>query len=463
MLSVVGDSGINKYFLLFMNKKTFSLRGMHCRSCEILTEEELSQVPGVSKVKTNFRTGLVDIFYSGRAPSDAALAEAVERAGYEVGSGERPWFADDMAEWVKALFAIGIVFILYSIVSSLGLLDISLGSEAKLSSLPVVLLLGMVAGFSTCMAIVGGMVLAVTARYSEMHPEASPWQKFVPNIFFNLGRIGGFALLGGLLGAVGSTFQPSSLSVGVLMIVVSFVMLLIGLQLIELFPRLSAWKLTLPKSIAKALGIQSHARKEYSHGRVLLAGALTFFLPCGFTQAVQLFVVTQGSVLGGAFAMGAFALGTAPGLLGIGGISAAATGGFRKFFFKMAGIIVIALGIFNFHNGLALMKLGSGAPKANLTKEVINTDQSTQVVRITQKVNGYFPNQVTVKRGQRVRLIVDSEESYSCAASFLIPKEGIRTRLSPGENVFEFTPEKTGDIPFSCSMGMYRGVIQVID
>jgi sulfite exporter TauE/SafE/copper chaperone CopZ len=444
-----------------MQKKSFSIRGMHCRSCELLTEDELSQVHGVLKVKTNFRTGLVDVFFDGKAPSDGVLAEAVKRAGYEVGKGERPWISDDIAEWVKALFALGMVFILFVIASSFGLFDISLGSEEKLSSLPFVLLLGVVAGLSTCMAIVGGMVLAATARYSEMHPEASSWQKFVPNIYFNLGRIGGFALLGGFLGAVGSTFQLSSFSVGALMIVVSLVMLLIGLQLIELFPRLSAWKIMLPKGIAKALGIQSHAKKEYSHGRVMLLGALTFFLPCGFTQAVQLFVVTQGSIFGGAVSMGAFALGTAPGLLGIGGISAAATGGFRKFFFKMAGIIVISLGIFNFQNGLALMKLGTASPKEQPV--VVTPAGDVQVVRITQKGNGYFPAQVTVKKGQPVKLIVDSQESYSCAASLLIPKEGIRTRLNPGENVFEFTPDQAGDIPFSCSMGMYRGVINVIE
>jgi plastocyanin domain-containing protein len=29
--------------------------------------------------------------------------------------------------------------------------------------------------------------------------------------------------------------------------------------------------------------------------------------------------------------------------------------------------------------------------------------------------------------------------------------------------VIEFTPNETGSIPFSCSMGMYRGVITVVD
>lgn len=452
-----------------MKKITFDISGMHCRSCEILTEEELGKVPGVKKARTNFRSGVAEISYEQKAPSMEALAAAIRSAGYEVGKGERPWLTRDVAAWTEALFALGIVFVLFIFAKSLGLFDVSLGSSEKLSSLPFVLLVGLVAGFSTCMAIVGGMVLAVSARFSEMHPEASMRQKFLPHLYFNLGRIGGFALLGGLLGWFGSVFQLSSLSIGALTLLVGGVMLLLGVQLLELFPRLSAWKLMLPKGIAKAFGLRSHTEKEYSHNRAMLIGAGTFFLPCGFTQLTQLFVVTQGSPMIGALTMGAFALGTAPGLLGIGGVAATATGVFRRFFFKAAGIVVIALGAFNFQNGLALVALGpdrqDGEDRQAENGRVKNIApaKEAQVIRVTQKGNGYFPNQLTVKRGQPVKLIMDSQESYSCAVSLSIPKLGIRKVLSPGENVFEFTPDKTGQIPFSCSMGMYRGVINVTD
>lgn len=448
-----------------MQKKQIFIRGMHCKSCEMLTEEELGNIPGVIKTKTNFRTGSAEIFYQDTEPDSAFIEAAVRRAGYALGVERQPWFSQDISQWVEALFAGGIVFVLFVLAQWFGLFNLSLGANSteNFSSLPFVLLLGIVAGLSTCMAIVGGMVLAVSARFSELHPEASIRQKFLPNVYFNLGRIGGFAVFGGVLGALGSTFQLSSFSIGTLTILVGVVMVLIGIQLLELFPRLSSWKLMLPKGIAKVLGIQSHTKKEYSHSRAMLLGAATFFLPCGFTQAVQLFVVTQGSPFVGAITMGTFALGTAPGLLGIGGISAAAKGGFRRFFFKVAGIVVIALGLFNFENGLALVKLGSTASSIVSGEGSNGSSKEVQVVRITQKVNGYFPNRITVKKGEPVRLIVDSEESYSCAASFTVPKAGIRKTLKPGENVFEFTPKESGDIPFSCSMGMYRGVIEVVE
>lgn len=443
-----------------MDKITIDIAGMTCRSCELLTEGELAKVPGVQKVKTHFRSGTAEVFYEKEKPNVVLLEKAIRDAGYFLGKERRLWISSDIGAWVEFLFALGIVVMLFLFAQALGLFTLSFGATERLESLPFILLLGVVAGFSTCMAIVGGLVLAVAARYSERHPEASARQKFLPDVYFNLGRVGGFAILGGLLGLFGSTLQLSSFSVGILIAAVSVVMLLIGFQLLELFPRLSAWKVMLPKSIARVLGIQSHTQKAYSHTRVMILGALTFFLPCGFTQAVQLYVVTAGSPLIGALSMGVFALGTAPGLLGIGGVAAAARGSFRRFFFKAAGIIVIALGVFNFQNGLTLVSLGTTMKNDVLDGESIG---DWQVIRITQRADGYFPNALTVQKDRPVRLIIDSENSYTCASSFVMPKAGIKKTLSPGENVFEFVPEQSGPIPFSCSMGMYRGTITVVE
>src|SRR3989344_8857035 len=415
-----------------MLKKTFHIRGMHCRSCELLLEAELNDVANVKRVKTHFHSGLAEIFFDKQEPKDAELLAAVQQAGYEIGQGERLWIANNLGSWIEALFAFGIVLTLFLFAKGLGLFDLSFGSDIQLNRLPFVFLLGLAAGFSTCMAIVGGLVLAVSARFSERHPEASVRHKFIPHIYFNLGRIGGFALLGALLGYIGSTFQINALAVGALTVIIGVIMVLVGLQLLELFPRLSGWKLTLPKFLARMLGIQSHTKKEYSHSRAMLLGMLTFFLPCGFTQLVQLFVVTQGSPTLGALTMGTFALGTAPGLLGIGGVAATAKGWFRRFFFKAAGFVVLTLGIFNVNNGSTLVNLGTTGNLLNIQNGL--AVKNMQTIRITQKADGYFPNVLTVKKGQPVRLIVDSQSRYSCAISFMMPKAGIRKVLSPGEN-----------------------------
>ncbi|HCB52054.1 TPA: hypothetical protein DEP21_05855 [Patescibacteria group bacterium] len=57
-----------------------------------------------------------------------------------------------------------------------------------------------------------------------------------------------------------------------------------------------------------------------------MAGVLTFFLPCGFTLAMQILAISSGNFWMGGLIMGFFALGTLPGLLGIGGLLARAKG-----------------------------------------------------------------------------------------------------------------------------------------
>ena len=83
-------------------------------------------------------------------------------------------------------------------------------------------------------------------------------------------------------------------------------------------------------------------------------GAATFFLPCGFTQSMQLYTLTTGSFWTGSLTMLAFALGTLP-VLAIISFSSLSI---RKntssgIFFKTAGLIVIFFGLFNLINALA--------------------------------------------------------------------------------------------------------------
>lgn len=80
-----------------------------------------------------------------------------------------------------------------------------------------------------------------------------------------------------------------------------------------------------------------------------------------------------------------------------------------------------------------------------------------------KNANGYSPNSFTIKKGIPVKWIVKSVEPRSCASSLSVPKLNIRTQLTENEQIFEFTPKESGEIPFSCSMGMYTGVFNVIN
>ncbi|MDR3559096.1 MAG: sulfite exporter TauE/SafE family protein, partial [Candidatus Pacebacteria bacterium] len=323
-------------------KIVLKIAGMHCRSCEMAIEDELGKISGVEKTIASSKRGAVEIFYENKKPDDKKVEEAIRVAGYSVGSSEKKFFVSKNPSDYKDLgVALLLIFGIYFILKSLGLIDINLGGVASApTGFLVILLVGLTAGVSSCMVVVGGLVLGISTRYAEKHPQSSIVEKIKPHLYFNLGRVLGFALLGGLLGMIGSVFQLSGLALAVIMVLVGLVMLLMGLQLIEIFPVVSSFKLTLPKSVSRTFGLFGRKAKENGEAAFPL-GILTFFLPCGFTQAMQIFAVSTGSFLGGALVMGTFALGTVPGLLGIGGLTAAVRGTLAKRFFKFAGVLVI--------------------------------------------------------------------------------------------------------------------------
>ena len=94
-----------------MYKKILPIKGMHCRSCEILVAEALKEVPGVKNVHIKYKDKAATV-YSEVNISDAAFAEAVARAGYEVGVDEsNSWISLDFASY-KHFFIALILFVL---------------------------------------------------------------------------------------------------------------------------------------------------------------------------------------------------------------------------------------------------------------------------------------------------------------------------------------------------------------
>ncbi|MDP1709847.1 MAG: sulfite exporter TauE/SafE family protein, partial [Candidatus Komeilibacteria bacterium] len=370
-----------------MKKIIVPIKGMHCRSCEMVVESALSKIPGVKKTEVNYRAGRAEIFCGECLPSSELIKQAVKDAGYEIGQkGKAPWFSQDKDDYLNLLKGAAIVLALFFAAKWLGLFN--LGVETQKTSLLIVLAVGLVAGISTCMALVGGLVLGLSARHAELHPEITSKQKFVPHLYFNLGRIIGFAFLGGLIGLLGSAVRPSTGVIGLKTIVIGGVMIFLGLKLVEIFPALKDKSLALPKGLAKALGLHQE-QKEYSHTGSFITGALTFFLPCGFTQAMQLYAVATGSFIQGALIMGLFALGTSVGLLGVGGLASIFKGKGAKIFFAATGVAVILLGWFNIANGSQVLFSGraAGLPADSPTDSV-----GVQEVKMTQNSSGYSPN-----------------------------------------------------------------------
>lgn len=324
-----------------MKTAVFHVSGTHCPACKILIEDILSEQAGVSRVTVDLKreTVSIDTTLDESPPRLAALLTArIKQNGYAlyVEKKARESTADGV---IWQALPIGLAFLaLFFIVQKSGILNFGLGATVT----PVTsFIIGLVASVSSCLAVVGGLVLSLSATVSR-----DQTNDVKPMLLFHAGRLVSFAVLGGALGAIGSAIGISYTLTAILGILAAVVMIGLGLNLVGL---LSKNVIVLPPKIFSFL-----RRVEHKTIAPLLVGVGTFFLPCGFTQAMQIVSLSSGSFLSGLLIMTAFAIGTLPmlALLSFGSASLAGSK-HAPLFFKSAGVVVIGLGLFALLAGLA--------------------------------------------------------------------------------------------------------------
>ncbi|MEK7228251.1 MAG: sulfite exporter TauE/SafE family protein [Patescibacteria group bacterium] len=324
-----------------MNKYTFHVTGTHCPSCKILIEDILGEQDLVSSVRVNLKKEIVEVeTNSEKSPEELAsiLTEKIKPNGYTLSLEKLIIKNNNNGVMWKAL-PIGLVFLgLFFILQKSGILNLGIGGGTT----PVTsFIIGLIASVSSCLAIVGGLVLSLSAKISQ--DNVSDKKTF---ILFHVGRIVSFALLGGVLGALGGALGVSFTFTAILGVIASVVMLLLGLNLVGMFSK---------NSVVLPSGVFNFFRKiEHKTLTPLIIGAATFFLPCGFTQSMQLVALSSGSFTSGLLIMLAFALGTLPmlALLSFGSASFA-HGKHAPLFFKSSGVVVVGLGLFALLGSLA--------------------------------------------------------------------------------------------------------------
>jgi len=328
---------------------TFHVRGMHCKACVLLTESELREVASVSRATSNLTTRTVEVCgdFGDRPPEEVAreLSRVLEKHGYSLSTEkfehEKNWSDFTVAVPVALGFAL-----LFVLLQKLGIVNLVNASDVSYGT---AFFIGIVASLSTCMAVVGGLVLSMSATF------AREGDRVRPQILFHTGRIVSFFILGGVIGALGSAFTLGTAGTFILGLLIGVVMLILGINLLDVFPSFKRFQPAMPKFLARhALGVS-----ELNHWLTpLLVGVATFFLPCGFTQAMQLYSLTTGSFLAGGLTMLAFALGTLPVLALIGFSSFSIRNSAKAgVFFKSAGLIVILFALFNIINSLVVIGL----------------------------------------------------------------------------------------------------------
>lgn len=382
------------------------------------------------------------------------------------------------------VITIGVVFIAIAI--SMVLFQSGTGGflndSSTMGQLMVAFITGITTGGLSCLAVQGGLLASSLAlqieqdyagqisggKKSKQQPVVRTNSAF-PIFLFLVAKLVVYTLLGAFLGWLGSYFAISPMSRAILMILIGIFMIGNGLRMFNVHPIFRYFSIEPPKFITRYIRRTAKGTDTFTP---LFLGALTIFIPCGVTQAMMATALGTGSLMMGAALMFAFTLGTSPVFFIVAYLTTELGARLEKFFMRFVAVVMLILGLVTVNSGLNL--IGSPLSLQNLTRGLLPSesdsapvDSAPQPVAVDGEIilnvnnDGYFPTTLKAPADRSLILNLVTNKTYSCARDFVIPSLNVYELLpDTGTVQVNLPPQKSGTkMNFTCSMGMYTGVI----
>jgi sulfite exporter TauE/SafE len=386
------------------------------------------------------------------------------------------------------LVALGIGFITMAVVmlalQNQGEQGLAISASSGFSGrIMVAFITGLTTGGLSCLAVQGGLLASSLARQIEQDYLERPIQPkkhvkrqqpkkrtntALPILLFLLAKLVAYTLLGVLLGWAGSFLTLSPLTRAVLMLAIGIFMIGNALRMFNVHPIFRYFNITPPKFLTRYIRRTAKGTDTFTP---LFLGALTVFIPCGVTQAMMAAALATGSPVTGAAMMFAFTLGTSPVFFIVAYLTTEVGTRMEKFFMRFVAIAVLILGLVTLDGGLNLM--GSPLSLQNLSRSLLS-DQNRVAAQssssqyasdgsllLNVENDGYFPRTLRAEANTPVKLSLVTDKTYSCARDFVIPALSFYQLLPDTGTVQVDIPAQPSGTRmfFTCSMGMYTGMI----
>lgn len=438
-------------------KIIINVQDMTCSSCELKIENTLKNLDGIIEVQVSLSKAKAFITYDENKIKINDIIKTIEELGYPASAQNETAAktAVNKSDKLRIDQFIGIaiiVFALYMIIkNTVGFNFIPKVNQSM--GYGILFLVGALTSLH-CVAMCGGINLSQCMNYAG--PESGKASKLKPSLLYNSGRVISYTIIGGIVGAIGSVVSFSGRAKGIVAILAGIFMVIMGINMLNIFPWLKRFNISMPKFIGQKI----HSGKK-QHGPFIV-GLLNGLMPCGPLQSMQLYALGTGNFVKGAASMFFFSLGTTPLMFGLGAISTILSGKMTNKLMKFSAALVVILGLGMVSQGLSLSGV-SPVFAASQDGNVAKLQNGVQTVSIELQSNKYAP--IVVQKGVPVKFIINAKQENlnGCNNAITIPQYNIQKNLVAGENVIEFTPDQTGTIPYSCWMGMIRSSIKVVD
>lgn len=447
-------------------KEIFSAHGMSCAGCEAMIEKALQDLEGILEVKASFAKNLVFVTYDPEKIGFDKMRSAVQKAGYTI--EKEPLiladkFGDKKDKPLSTLQFIGISVILLT-------LFLTINNTIGFNFIPevtssmgygVLFVVGLLTSLH-CVAMCGGINMSQCVNSGGA--AAGFKEKVRPSLFYNLGRVTSYTMIGGIIGAIGSVVTFSGWARGLVAILSGIFMVMMGLSMTGLFPWINRVTPRLPRIFREKADSAGQGRGPY------IVGLINGLMPCGPLQAMQLYALGTGSAIAGALSMFFFSIGTLPLMFGLGAAITMLGSKFTKNMMKVSAILVAMLGVIMLSRGLALS--GSALPSRSSVSAASFNSSAASAARVEDGVQNIttplasrgYPD-IMVQKGVPVvwNLQADSSNLNGCNNTLVISQYDLQVKLKAGDNIIKFTPTENGTITYACWMGMQTGQISVVE
>ena len=343
---------------------------------------------------------------------------------------------------------------------------------------------GLLAGGASCAVVQGGLLAGAVARRHDARPDPSRGRldDAVPVGGFLAGKLVSHTIAGALLGLIGDAAQLGFRTRAAMQIAAGVLMILMAANLLGL----RALRKLVPAPPPEVTRfIRRSARSEAVVTPAIL-GFLTILIPCGVTLSVMVLAIASGSPVTGAAGMALFVLGTSPLFAALGYGLRRSANLLRGYLAKAAAVAVIVAGVLSINSGLVLngssftlerawdRVLGNEDMDMNMDMaetEMPIADNSTvtvdatgvQHILVDVKKTSYSPPRVQARAGLPTKLTLRTKGIRGCTSGFVIPAMNLERSLPvTGETEIDLGRPAAGRIDYTCSMGMYQGMIEVL-
>ncbi len=332
--------------------------------------------------------------------------------------------------------------------------------------LGLIFLTGLTTGGLTCLAVQGGLLMTALSQGQMSDEKPTLTDSALPVGAFLGAKLVAYAILGLLLGGLGTAFRITPTVQGIMQVFAGLLMIATAFSLLDVHPFFRYLQIKPPKFITRRIRAQAKSGEIFAPA---ILGAMTVFIPCGTTQAMMILAISSSSPLEGMAIMTAFILGTTPVFFILGFGATQIRGRMQTVFAVVTATLVLLLGLLSFDAGLIL--LDSPIAPSRVVLAMINPDppavnativDGRQEFYLTADYNGYTPNVLLAQPDMPIRLNMVTQNARGCELAFTIPSLGINIMLpTDGNTPIDIPASSGGEIRFACSMGMYTGVIKI--